>query len=182
MALLCYENDKQKWQYKVFDDFRLDIFEGEILNDEPERYTKDTLNNWLDENFQGTVYQVIFDLKKYILLTQYLLEEKAQCQGLNKLIKYETFISLTIAYIFYELKEAERRKTKMENRIAKNRTSPKNENNYINAYKELNPKANYSRQRIEKSLILEGGSILIFKRYENIIKIKDSQREKIKLY
>lgn len=30
----------------------------------------------------------------------------------------------------------------MENRIAKNRTSPKNENSYIQAYKELNPKAN----------------------------------------
>ena len=65
MALLCYENNKQKWQYKAFDDFRFDIYEGEILNDEPEKYTKDTLNNWLDENFQGTVYQVIFDLKKY---------------------------------------------------------------------------------------------------------------------
>ena len=65
MALLCYENNKQKWQYKVFGDFRFEIYEGEILNDEPEKYTKDTLNNWLDENFQGTVYQVIFDLKKY---------------------------------------------------------------------------------------------------------------------
>ncbi|MBQ7668719.1 MAG: ImmA/IrrE family metallo-endopeptidase [Clostridia bacterium] len=65
MALLCYENDKQKWQYKVFDDFRFDIYEGKILDDEAEKYTKDTLNNWLDENFQGTVYQVIFDLKKY---------------------------------------------------------------------------------------------------------------------
>ena len=30
----------------------------------------------------------------------------------------------------------------MENKIAKNRTSPKNENQYIEAYKELNPKAN----------------------------------------
>lgn len=29
----------------------------------------------------------------------------------------------------------------MENKIAKNRTSPKNENDYIQAYKKLNPKA-----------------------------------------
>ena len=65
MALLCYENNKQKWQYKVFDDFKFEIFDGEILNDEPEKYVKDTLNNWLDESFQGTVYQVIFELKKY---------------------------------------------------------------------------------------------------------------------
>lgn len=65
MALLCYENNKQKWQYKVFDDFKFEIYDGEILNDESERYVKDTLNNWLDESFQGTVYQVIFELKKY---------------------------------------------------------------------------------------------------------------------
>ena len=65
MALLCYENGKQKWQYKVFEDFKFDIYEGKILNDESEKYTKDTLNNWLYEDFQGTVYQVIFDLKKY---------------------------------------------------------------------------------------------------------------------
>ena len=30
----------------------------------------------------------------------------------------------------------------MENKIAKNRKSPKNENEYIEAYKRLNPKAN----------------------------------------
>jgi len=30
----------------------------------------------------------------------------------------------------------------MENKIAKNRISPKNENDYIEAYKKLNPKAN----------------------------------------
>lgn len=65
MALLCYENNKQKWQYKVFDDFKVEIYDGEILNDEPEKYVKDTLNNWLDESFQGTVYQVVFELKKY---------------------------------------------------------------------------------------------------------------------
>ena len=65
MALLCYENNKQKWQYKVFDDFKFEIYTGEILNDEPEKYVKDTLNNWLDESFQGTVYQVVFELKKY---------------------------------------------------------------------------------------------------------------------
>ena len=65
MALLCYENNKQKWQYKVFDDFKFEIYDGEILNDEPEKYVKDTLNNWLDESFQGTVYQVVFELKRY---------------------------------------------------------------------------------------------------------------------
>ena len=64
-ALICYENNIQKWQYKVFEDFKYDIYTGKILNDEPEKYTKDTLNNWLDENFQGNVYQVIFELKKY---------------------------------------------------------------------------------------------------------------------
>lgn len=30
----------------------------------------------------------------------------------------------------------------MENKIAKNRTSPKNENDYIFAYKQINPSAN----------------------------------------
>ena len=30
-----------------------------------EDVVKDTLNNWLDESFQGTVYQVVFELKKY---------------------------------------------------------------------------------------------------------------------
>ena len=65
MALLCYENNKQKWQYKVFDDFKFEIYTGEILNDESEKYVKDTLNNWIDESFQGTVYQVVFELKKY---------------------------------------------------------------------------------------------------------------------
>ena len=60
---------------------------------------------------------------------------------MNELIKYATFICLIIAYFFFDLQGAERRKYKMENRIAKNRTSPKNENNYIQAYKELNPKA-----------------------------------------
>lgn len=65
MALLCYENDIQKWQYKVFDDFKYDIYNGKILNDEPEIYTKDTLKNWIDDEFPGSVYQVIFELKKY---------------------------------------------------------------------------------------------------------------------
>lgn len=65
MALLCYENNKQKWQYRVFDDFKFKIYTGEILNAEPEKYIKDTLNNWIDESFQGTVYQVVFELKKY---------------------------------------------------------------------------------------------------------------------
>lgn len=65
MALLCYENDIQKWQYKVFDNFKYDIYNGKILNDEPDKYVKDTLNNWFNEDFQWTVYQVIFDLKKY---------------------------------------------------------------------------------------------------------------------
>lgn len=64
-ALLCYENNIQKWQYKVFDDFKYDIYNGPILNDKSKEYTKDTLNNWLDEEFQGTIYQVIFELKKY---------------------------------------------------------------------------------------------------------------------
>lgn len=65
MALICYENNKQQWQFKVFDDFKYDIYKGPLLNDKIQEYTKDTLSNWIDESFPGSVYQVVFDLKKY---------------------------------------------------------------------------------------------------------------------
>lgn len=65
MALLYYENGKQKWQYKVYGDFFYNIYEGDIINDTSNQYIKDTLNNWLDENFSGDVYQVVFNLEKY---------------------------------------------------------------------------------------------------------------------
>lgn len=65
MALICYENGKQKWQYRNFEDFKHEIFKGGLINERTEEYIKDTANNWLDENFQGNVFQVVFDLKKY---------------------------------------------------------------------------------------------------------------------
>lgn len=45
----------------------------------------------------------------------------------------------------------------MENRIAKNRTSPKNESAYIDAYKSMNPKATRKDDLDVAAVVTKGG-------------------------